>query len=152
MFVLCFFFFKQKTAYEMRTSDWSSDVCSSDLSPRARRLIFWRMAILLHRPKTRMASPGAGVGGEMRPTGRAQGGGPHPKGRSAAEEPASAGLRTAGARPQGSAVHSRDTGHATDNAAARQNTKTVEEGKRVSGRVHLSVCGNLQKNKKTTKT
>src|SRR3546814_8918832 len=26
------FFFKQKTAYEMRISDWSSDVCSSDLS------------------------------------------------------------------------------------------------------------------------
>src|SRR3546814_9412000 len=33
IFVLgfCFFFFKQKTAYEMRISDWSSDVCSSDL-------------------------------------------------------------------------------------------------------------------------
>src|SRR3546814_2179011 len=32
-----FFFFKQKTAYEMRISDWSSDVCSSDL-PSSRRL------------------------------------------------------------------------------------------------------------------
>src|SRR3546814_13000765 len=33
MFVLfVFFFFKQKTAYEMRISDWSSDVCSSDLN------------------------------------------------------------------------------------------------------------------------
>src|SRR3546814_8788382 len=31
MFIM-FFFFKQKTAYEMRISDWSSDVCSSDLS------------------------------------------------------------------------------------------------------------------------
>src|SRR3546814_3304699 len=33
VFVFCvfFFFFKQKTAYEMRISDWSSDVCSSDL-------------------------------------------------------------------------------------------------------------------------
>src|SRR3546814_2487159 len=31
MLILCFFFFKQKTAYEMRISDWSSDVCSSDL-------------------------------------------------------------------------------------------------------------------------
>src|SRR3546814_4407232 len=36
IFSLCFvlyyfFFFKQKTAYEMRISDWSSDVCSSDL-------------------------------------------------------------------------------------------------------------------------
>src|SRR3546814_4572698 len=29
--VFVFFFFKQKTAYEMRISDWSSDVCSSDL-------------------------------------------------------------------------------------------------------------------------
>src|SRR3546814_1644596 len=32
------FFFKQKTAYEMRISDWSSDVCSSDLS-------FWHWAL-----------------------------------------------------------------------------------------------------------
>src|SRR3546814_1655567 len=30
-------FFKQKTAYEMRISDWSSDVCSSDLTPAERR-------------------------------------------------------------------------------------------------------------------
>src|SRR3546814_9307451 len=29
--LMCVFFFKQKTAYEMRISDWSSDVCSSDL-------------------------------------------------------------------------------------------------------------------------
>src|SRR3546814_10916915 len=39
MTVMCniiyyFFFFKQKTAYEMRISDWSSDVCSSDLAHR----------------------------------------------------------------------------------------------------------------------
>src|SRR3546814_5828633 len=33
---VCFFFFKQKTSYEMRISDWSSDVCSSD--PAAPRL------------------------------------------------------------------------------------------------------------------
>src|SRR3546814_3870626 len=33
--VCCFFFFKQKTAYEMRISDWSSDVCSSDLQEEA---------------------------------------------------------------------------------------------------------------------
>src|SRR3546814_3860498 len=31
IYFLYFFFFKQKTAYEMRISDWSSDVCSSDL-------------------------------------------------------------------------------------------------------------------------
>src|SRR3546814_8185692 len=35
-----FFFFKQKTAYEMRISDWSSDVCSSDLSPAWRKIVF----------------------------------------------------------------------------------------------------------------
>src|SRR3546814_3848857 len=33
--VMLFFFFKQKTAYEMRISDWSSDVCSSDLTASA---------------------------------------------------------------------------------------------------------------------
>src|SRR3546814_7619340 len=37
--LILFFFFKQKTAYEMRISDWSSDVCSSDPAPtnKARR-------------------------------------------------------------------------------------------------------------------
>src|SRR3546814_10597934 len=46
-----FFFFKQKTAYEMRISDWSSDVCSSDL--------------LAHRV-TRAAVPAqVDVGGEV---------------------------------------------------------------------------------------
>src|SRR3546814_1098406 len=34
IFYFVSFFFKQKTAYEMRISDWSSDVCSSDLGPR----------------------------------------------------------------------------------------------------------------------
>src|SRR3546814_9192787 len=38
MVFLFVFFCKQKTAYEMRISDWSSDVCSSDLSP-VRRLV-----------------------------------------------------------------------------------------------------------------
>src|SRR3546814_5287786 len=33
-----FFFFKQKTAYDVRISDWSSDVCSSDLPPVAKFL------------------------------------------------------------------------------------------------------------------
>src|SRR3546814_1284001 len=35
VFMLYFFFLKQKTAYEMRISDWSSDVCSSDLADHA---------------------------------------------------------------------------------------------------------------------
>src|SRR3546814_1076849 len=38
--VILFFFFKQKTAYEMRISDWSSDVCSSDLTFRAKNDVF----------------------------------------------------------------------------------------------------------------
>src|SRR3546814_4504533 len=47
-----FFFFKQKTAYEMRISDWSSDVCSSDLmllpGPEAQQLAVY-VGWLLHR-------------------------------------------------------------------------------------------------------
>src|SRR3546814_7397442 len=57
MFVLFlfFFFFKQKTAYEMRISDWSSDVCSSDLLLEALLLVVivvvlflqtWRAALI----------------------------------------------------------------------------------------------------------
>src|SRR3546814_5361262 len=55
-----FFFFKQKTAYEMRISDWSSDVCSSDLTDRGVRAL------------AGAAAPGpadagiAGAGGEIR--------------------------------------------------------------------------------------
>src|SRR3546814_7946230 len=44
LFSVFFFFFKQKTAYEMRISDWSSDVCSSDL-------------IFLERKGPRVAEP-----------------------------------------------------------------------------------------------
>src|SRR3546814_2450806 len=39
LYYLFFFFFKQKTAYEMRISDWSSDVCSSDLRYAQTRII-----------------------------------------------------------------------------------------------------------------
>src|SRR3546814_14500575 len=48
---LSFFFFKQKTAYEMRISDWSSDVCSSDLklAHLAGRKIARRQALRDHR-------------------------------------------------------------------------------------------------------
>src|SRR3546814_7932394 len=38
-----FFFFKQKTAYEMRISDWSSDVCSSDLVGDIAEIAFHRL-------------------------------------------------------------------------------------------------------------
>src|SRR3546814_18470356 len=42
--VFFLFFFKQKTAYEMRISDWSSDVCSSDLRDAAQRSLRPRIA------------------------------------------------------------------------------------------------------------
>src|SRR3546814_1271001 len=43
MYLCLFFFFKQKTAYEMRISDWSSDVCSSDL-PAGNRGIYGKVS------------------------------------------------------------------------------------------------------------
>src|SRR3546814_1802357 len=43
-----FFFFKQKTAYEMRISDWSSDVCSSDLAVHETPPEVWRLMIDLN--------------------------------------------------------------------------------------------------------
>src|SRR3546814_4104799 len=50
-----FFFFKQKTAYEMRISDWSSDVCSSDLHCRQR--VDWRDAERLPPAPTQCRPP-----------------------------------------------------------------------------------------------
>src|SRR3546814_1290923 len=51
MFVVSLLFFvKQMTAYEMRISDWSSDVCSSDLHPRLRRGGVLRPGVAARRP------------------------------------------------------------------------------------------------------
>src|SRR3546814_8212950 len=50
-----FFFFKQKTAYEMRISDWSSDVCSSDLRV-ALTAVFTGAAALLWLKASQQAS------------------------------------------------------------------------------------------------
>src|SRR3546814_4551664 len=50
-YCLCrFFCFKQKTAYEMRISDWSSDVCSSDLASRRVNKVGALAAIIMPRP------------------------------------------------------------------------------------------------------
>src|SRR3546814_14846440 len=46
-----FFFFKQKTAYEMRISDWSSDVCSSDLHATAKRAHRWHQMSSVKRKR-----------------------------------------------------------------------------------------------------
>src|SRR3546814_1895150 len=51
MCICCLFFFKQKTAYEMRISDWSSDVCSSDL-PDAWRNFGDLLAPIFRNPVT----------------------------------------------------------------------------------------------------
>src|SRR3546814_14926066 len=45
-----FYFFKQKTAYEMRISDWSSDVCSSDLGGLGVHRLGLRRGALVFRP------------------------------------------------------------------------------------------------------
>src|SRR3546814_6739281 len=48
IFRYLFVFFKQKTAYEMRISDWRSDACSSDLGPCPAHQVFGDPAILLY--------------------------------------------------------------------------------------------------------
>src|SRR3546814_4390053 len=53
-----FFFFKQKTAYEMRISDWSSDVCSSDLTFATKRhFLALPYNIRSESPATRVVRP-----------------------------------------------------------------------------------------------
>src|SRR3546814_9727305 len=56
-----FFFFKQKTAYEMRISDWSSDVCSSDLTRQ-----ICRLDRLRPRPARRYPQHAVAVAGHAR--------------------------------------------------------------------------------------
>src|SRR3546814_19280967 len=53
-----FFFCKQKTAYEMRISDWSSDVCSSDLLSAAHRIAASLVAIVDLQPSAEMRHDG----------------------------------------------------------------------------------------------
>src|SRR3546814_8940097 len=63
--VVVFFFFKQKTAYEMRISDWSSDVCSSDLFfGIVNHVLLW---ITLLRPD---ALAGEAFGKDLQPRGQ----------------------------------------------------------------------------------
>src|SRR3546814_10869861 len=70
--VVIVFFFKQKTAYEMRISDWSSDVCSSDLPagvvPRGRSDRHPRAAGLFGATEGLFAATRAGVGPRHRMT------------------------------------------------------------------------------------
>src|SRR3546814_12837220 len=57
----CFFFFMQKTAYEMRISDWSSDVCSSDLFGREDFLAVEHDQLVRFGPVERDAAPAEAV-------------------------------------------------------------------------------------------
>src|SRR3546814_10758474 len=57
----CFFFVKQKTAYEMRISDWSSDVCSSDLALVAAEAAARQVARRYQARARRAAGHGDGV-------------------------------------------------------------------------------------------
>src|SRR3546814_1596079 len=72
-YFLVFFFFKQKTAYEMRISDWSSDVCSSDLErlpARGARRPRTAAAAAVHRRAEeghRSRRLGGGLGARGRP-------------------------------------------------------------------------------------
>src|SRR3546814_5004181 len=59
--MICFFFFKQKTAYEMRISDWSSDVCSSDLGHAHQHRHPHRPPTAITAPQTVAHTKGAGV-------------------------------------------------------------------------------------------
>src|SRR3546814_13346495 len=47
--ILFFFFFKQKTAYELRISDWSSDVCSSDIGAQLGKGVGGPLLVAVHQ-------------------------------------------------------------------------------------------------------
>src|SRR3546814_1852942 len=59
--LMCFFFCKQKTAYEMLISDWSSDVCSSDLLGRPAQRSSGLKGATLMKQRSYLALEGIGV-------------------------------------------------------------------------------------------
>src|SRR3546814_8183714 len=105
---LFFFFFKQKTAYEMRISDWSSDVCSSDLTARA--------------PDGRHRSEQRQGQGHRRPDGAGAQGGRPAEGAVARKPPADplhpGRGREVGVRVGGASQHAAGRGVAADRPAA----------------------------------
>src|SRR3546814_12362888 len=124
-----FFFFKQKTAYEMRISDWSSDVCSSDLPARPRR------------PDDRRRRPGGGAR-RLPPALERQRGGRHRRQRSRgrasdARRPQALPLRAHRVRRPASGGPARVAAGGSKVGAERADRKSVVEGKSVSVRVDL---------------
>src|SRR3546814_11902138 len=114
-----FFFFKQKTAYEMRISDWSSDVCSSDLRCRA------------PGPRASAIGAPAGVGRRGRESGRCAW-----TGAASARVRRCRRWRRCGGRRR-PAIR-----------VARVDRKGVGEGKRVAGRVDIGGSRVIKKKKK----
>src|SRR3546814_10896306 len=74
--LLFFLFFKQKTAYEMRISDWSSDVCSSDLPTAYATIKGFEVMRALRKGQARPWCLQPGIRGEVRLVERAFGIGP----------------------------------------------------------------------------
>src|SRR3546814_19735354 len=124
------FFFKQKTAYEMRISDWSSDVCSSDL-----RRAGFRQGVDRCAPALSVRALGAAVReiqlrGAQRRVAR---------------------IRTV--RPRRRCIHRCGKGSRRPLRACRQgldlDRKSVVSGKRVSVRVNLGGCPSIKKKTNT---
>src|SRR3546814_4840071 len=101
-----FFFFKQKTAYEMRISDWSSDVCSSDLTDLGRPRDCYRQQELLELESAALA--GAESHGRAF---RGNHGHPAPAGDQGEDPGPFAGRQGAGAHPWRSAGLGRSAEH-----------------------------------------
>src|SRR3546814_19065218 len=73
--LILFFFFKQKTAYDLRISDWSSDVCSSDLLLRRLRRLPGEQPRPIEAPHLRVLAE------RLRKLGQRRGALPEPQGR-----------------------------------------------------------------------
>src|SRR3546814_11544442 len=126
--ILCLFFFKQKTAYEMRISDWSSDVCSSDL--HGARGGDRRSCARVRGGRGSVRQRQSAIDAEARPC---------PRRRAARLRARRAdGRRICPAAGQESNRRHRQRGEGTGAGdAARVNRQRVVEGKRVTVRVEL---------------
>src|SRR3546814_16133494 len=161
---MCFVFFKQKTAYEMRISDWSSDVCSSDLGRRTRHLAFLRPVLLLdaHRDARAQRRESRYVGGRARTARAARLRFPDGRGRGDELARLSGGIeyrdlrrrpgRARGGDGRGDPGLRDDHSCRPDRGAARSDRKRVVKGKSVSVSVDLGGRRILQKKNKTKKT
>src|SRR3546814_17225717 len=143
MFVY-FFFFKQKTAYEMRISDWSSDVCSSDLADAHKPS---RTAAARPAPRTARRAPRPPTAPDKRASGTAQRGADDrdslaARSRRRAASPGWRALSATTRRP-----NCAETGR-----RPREDRKSVEPGTRVAERVALDSRRILKKKQKTNNT